>query len=60
MAKCLLKTNKDKRPRRWTLSSIIDHTYYHNFVTHLLEAAYQREVYRIIDEIVKLTEEIEA
>src|SRR5699024_529264 len=24
-------------------------TYYHNFVTHLLEAAYQREVYKIID-----------
>ncbi|WP_278245116.1 M3 family metallopeptidase [Clostridium sartagoforme] len=27
---------------------MIGHTYYHNFVTHLLEAAYQREVYKII------------
>lgn len=50
MANYLLKTNKDKRFRRWVLSSMISHTYYHNFVTHLLEAAYQREVYRIIDE----------
>ncbi len=49
MAHYLLKTNPDKRFRRWVLSSMIGHTYYHNFVTHLLEAAYQREVYRIID-----------
>lgn len=50
MANYLLKTNDDKRFRRWVLSSMIGHTYYHNFVTHLLEAAYQREVYKIIDE----------
>ena len=49
MAHYLLKTNPDRRFRRWVLSSMIGHTYYHNFVTHLLEAAYQREVYRIID-----------
>ena len=29
---------------------MIGNTYYHNFVTHLLEAAYQREVYRLVDE----------
>ena len=49
MAHYLLKTNPDKRFRRWVLSSMVGHTYYHNFVTHLLEAAYQREVYKIID-----------
>lgn len=49
MANYLLKSNKDKRFRRWVLSSMVTNTYYHNFVTHLLEAAYQREVYRIID-----------
>lgn len=49
MAHYLLKTNTDKRFRRWVLSSMISNTYYHNFVTHLLEAAYQREVYKIID-----------
>ena len=50
MAEYLLKTNPDKRFRRWVLSCMISNTYYHNFVTHLIEAAYQREVYRIIDE----------
>ena len=45
----LLKTNPDKRFRRWVLSNMVGKTYYHNFVTHLLEAAYQREVYRIVD-----------
>lgn len=42
----LLKTSDDKRFRRWVLANMIGNTYYHNFVTHLLEAAYQREVYR--------------
>ena len=50
MANYLKKTNPDKRFRRWVLSCMISNTYYHNFVTHLMEAAYQREVYRIIDE----------
>ncbi|MBM7615681.1 oligoendopeptidase F [Alkaliphilus hydrothermalis] len=50
MANYLMKTNDDPRFRRWVLSSMISRTYYHNFVTHLLEAAYQREVYKIIDE----------
>ncbi|MCR5558353.1 MAG: oligoendopeptidase F [Butyrivibrio sp.] len=43
------KSGDDKRFRRWVLSAQISNTYYHNFVTHLLEAAYQREVYRIVD-----------
>lgn len=49
MAHHLLKTNENPRFRRWVLSCMISKTYYHNFVTHLLEAAYQREVYRIVD-----------
>ncbi|MBR3404809.1 MAG: oligoendopeptidase F [Firmicutes bacterium] len=49
MANYLLKTSDDKRFRRWVLSSMINNTYYHNFVTHLREAWYQREVYKIID-----------
>ena len=43
------KSGDDKRFRRWVLSAQISNTYYHNFVTHLLEAAYQREVYKRID-----------
>ena len=31
------------------LANVVSNTYYHNFVTHLREAWYQREVYRIID-----------
>lgn len=50
MANYLMKKNDDPRFKRWVLSSMISRTYYHNFVTHLLEAAYQREVYKIIDE----------
>lgn len=49
MANYLMKNTDDKRMKRWVLSSIISRTYYHNFVTHLLEAHYQREVYNIID-----------
>ena len=49
MSDYLLGSSEDKRFRRWVLSSVVSKTYYHNFVTHLLEAAYQREVYKIID-----------
>jgi oligoendopeptidase F len=49
MANYLMKVNDEPRFKRWVLSSMIGNTYYHNFVTHLLEAAYQREVYNIID-----------
>ena len=37
------------RAKRAILAMMISKTYFHNFVTHLLEAAFQREVYRLID-----------
>ena len=49
LANHLLESSQDKRFRRWVLSSMVSNTYYHNFVTHLREAWYQREVYKIID-----------
>ncbi|MFC4410927.1 oligoendopeptidase F [Chungangia koreensis] len=49
MANHLLKNSDDPRFKRWVISAIIARTYYHNFVTHLLEAAYQRKVYERID-----------
>src|SRR5699024_10685675 len=49
MANHLLKNSEDPKFKRWVISSIISRTYYHNFVTHLLEAAYQREVYKMVD-----------
>lgn len=49
MANYLLQSSNDARFKRWVISTIIARTYYHNFVTHLLEASYQRKVYEIID-----------
>lgn len=50
VANHLLKSSEDPKFKRWVISSIVARTYYHNFVTHLLEAAYQRKVYERIDE----------
>lgn len=49
MANHLLENSDDPKFKRWVISSIISRTYYHNCVTHLLEAAYQREVYKKVD-----------
>ena len=49
MANHLLKNSGDPKFKRWVLSSIVSRTYYHNFVTHLLEAAFQRKVYELVD-----------
>lgn len=49
IANHLLKNSDDPKFKRWVISSIVSRTYYHNFVTHLLEAAYQRKVYERID-----------
>ncbi len=49
VANHLLSSSDDPKFKRWVISSIVARTYYHNFVTHLLEAAYQRKVYDRID-----------
>jgi oligoendopeptidase F len=49
VANHLQKNSEDPKFKRWVISSIVARTYYHNFVTHLLEAAYQRKVYERID-----------
>lgn len=49
MANHLLKSSEDPKFKRWVLSSIVARTYYHNFVTHLIEAAFQRKVYERVD-----------
>ncbi len=46
----LLESRDDPRFQRWALATMIGNTYFHNFVTHLLEAAYQRRVYELIEE----------
>ncbi|WP_397537765.1 oligoendopeptidase F [Rummeliibacillus pycnus] len=49
VANYLLNNSDDPRFKRWVIATIIARTYYHNFVTHLLEAAYQRKVYELVD-----------
>lgn len=49
MANHLIKKAKTKREKTWIKSVMISRTYYHNCVTHLLEAAFQREVYQRVD-----------
>lgn len=50
MANHLIKNAKSAREKTWIKSVMISRTYYHNFVTHLLEAAFQREVYNRVDQ----------
>ncbi|HDR6313723.1 oligoendopeptidase F [Bacillus cereus] len=54
LAQHLLATTDDKRMRRWVILQLLG-TYYHNFVTHLLEGEYQRRVYTLADEGEALT-----
>ena len=55
MERYLLNKAKDDREKLWVLSTMIGKTYYHNFVTHFIEAAFQREVYRKVEEGENLT-----
>ena len=45
----LQQNTDDKAFQRYVVSSLLSNTYYHNFVTHYLEAHFQREVYRAVD-----------
>lgn len=58
MANHLIKNAKSKREKTWLQSVMISRTYYHNFVTHLLEAAFQREVYNKVDSLQPLSAHI--
>lgn len=55
MAHYLFNSSNNPRFKRWVIGSILSRTYYHNMVTHLLEAAYQREVYSRVDNGESLT-----
>jgi len=54
----LLKTNTDARFKRWVISNMISRTYFHNMVTHYLEAVYQDRVYKKVDNNEMLTAEV--
>ena len=55
MERFLLNKAEDDREKLWVLSTMISKTYYHNFVTHFIEAAFQREVYRKVESGESLT-----
>lgn len=46
----LEKQFDNPRQKRFALAHRLTDTYFHNFITHLLEAAFQRRVYNLIEE----------
>lgn len=44
LAEYLMKKESSPRMKRWVILQLLG-TYYHNFVTHLLEAEFQRRIY---------------
>ncbi|SES70180.1 oligopeptidase F. Metallo peptidase. MEROPS family M03B [Oceanobacillus limi] len=54
LANHLLNKTDDKRMKRWVITQLLG-TYYHNFVTHLLEGEYQRRVYDLAEAGTPLT-----
>ncbi|OXM16339.1 oligoendopeptidase F [Paenibacillus herberti] len=54
LADHLLERSNDPRMRRWVISQLLG-TYFHNFVTHLLEGELQRRVYDLAMKDVPIT-----
>ncbi|WP_026905688.1 oligoendopeptidase F [Paucisalibacillus globulus] len=54
LANHLMSQTDDKRMKRWIITQLLG-TYYHNFVTHLLEGQYQRRVYELAEAGTPLT-----
>ncbi|MFC4322841.1 oligoendopeptidase F [Litchfieldia salsa] len=50
----ILAKTTDPQMKRWVLLQLLG-TYYHNFVTHLLEGEFQRRVYKLAEEGKPLT-----
>lgn len=50
----LMAGTEDIRMKRWVILQLLG-TYYHNFVTHLLEGEYQRRIYNLADQGIPLT-----
>lgn len=50
LSDCLERQFDNPRQKRFALAHRLTDTYFHNFITHLLEAAFQRKVYTLIEE----------
>ncbi|WP_163971317.1 oligoendopeptidase F [Oceanobacillus halotolerans] len=57
LANHLLEKTDDKRMKRWVITQLLG-TYYHNFVTHLLEGEFQRRVYNLAESGTPITADI--
>jgi len=57
LANHLLKKTDDKRMKRWVITQLLG-TYYHNFVTHLLEGEFQRRIYTLAEAGTPLTADV--
>lgn len=49
VAEYLMQHTDDARMKRWIRGTMIARTYYHNFVTHGIEAIFQKKAYEIVD-----------
>lgn len=54
LGRYLMASTDDPKMKKWVILQFMG-TYYHNFVTHLLEAAFQRKVYDFAEAGVPLT-----
>lgn len=57
LGRYLLQNSDDPKMKKWVILQFMG-TYYHNFVTHLLEAAYQRKVYEFAESGQPLTAQL--
>ncbi|MGN8646507.1 oligoendopeptidase F [Gracilibacillus sp. HCP3S3_G5_1] len=57
LAHYLLNKTNDKQMKRWVITQLIG-TYYHNFVTHLLEGEFQRRIYDLAEAGTPLTADV--
>ncbi|RLQ95449.1 oligoendopeptidase F [Falsibacillus albus] len=53
----MLDETNDTRMENWIITQLLG-TYYHNFVTHLLEGEFQRRIYRLAEEGKSLTAKV--
>ena len=54
LGRYLLQENDDPKMKKWVILQFLG-TYYHNFVTHLLEAEFQRRIYNAAEQDTPLT-----
>jgi oligoendopeptidase F len=57
LAEHLMNKTNDKQMKRWVITQLLG-TYYHNFITHLLEGEFQRRVYALAEAGTPLTADV--